>query len=934
MVEKMLKQEAVDKIKEIMGREFSVEQQEMITHFGKPLNGVAGAGSGKTTVSIGKIFYVILAKNVKPSEILSITFSKKASEEIEERYNTAKNALNKSLGSPVFKTFHAFFYSILRGIPEYRNISPCSYTDFMYDLLKEVKTDGVKTEQEVLEQYMRVRGVLVNYNISKDGLLTGTNENLIPVLKFDYNNYAKINKIYNNLKNINNKLDFDDMQSILLEYLETGRNADEIKKSFNNSFKHIILDEYQDVSPIQVDIMDKLMSDKQIQNLTVLGDDDQSQPANTDILMYGDSIKPIQDVQIGEKVVSYMQGDSFVLSNNKEYDKGYKITNKTTHYEKGLITVTTEDGHSSSYSKGHITYAKFNGNQNKFIVYILRDALNRYSVGQTKLFKNDGLVVFGLKEIMKKENYIQGWILNVFESSDDAKSLENEIKSKLYTDDSDITDSVSRILEDFGRDIQFPFIDKTKPKSALIHFESKISFELRACNLLPEVMDLIVREPITNEIFYNKLVNVDYYSDIHEFYSLEVEGYHNYVADNIVTHNCIYSFRGSQSDYIINFLDRYKNARRKFISKNYRCKNEILEEVIPMISNNKIRVDKELSAENEGGVVSYINTDDYSEFIRFKDMLMSDIKQGLDLEKEVAVLVRYNKNRMMLADKLAEEGVPTDIVHTKYLLQNNKIYQALFDIAKAIKNNDANLMKKHSTKAFKKVSSKQLDYYTNYQSDFVGDILNGELNVSADEFRYVKAIHESDNALIILANTWKLVKGYYAYMVDKKRLNEKDIKSIVTYILSLALSNSGQANISWEALLSAEEYKKAYLSDFIGDKNVLKIFTIHSVKGLEFNKVYIYGLDSDIVSEKDMKNYRMEALKTNSNDAVFSKNTKYIRSRIINALENTEDNVEEERRIFYVSCTRAIDELVICYSGSNMFQLLYEMKSFNNSVVE
>lgn len=663
----LTKEDAISKVKEVMGREFSDEQVDIITHYNKPLNGIAGAGSGKTTVSIGKILYLMIYKNVQPYEILSITFSKKASAEIEERYLDAKNKLNPSLGSPVFKTFHALFLSIIKSIPEYRNIQICDYNRFLYDLLKEISSDGVKTNKEILEQYMRIRGVLINYNVSKDGLLEKKDISLLKDVNFNYDNYVKVIRLYNNLKEFNNCLDFDDMQTLLLSYLQTNDNASELISRFNQSFKHIILDEYQDISPIQIEILDLLMDDKQIRNMVVVGDDDQS----------------------------------------------------------------------------------------------------------------------------------------------------------------------------------------------------------------------------------------------------------------------IYGFRGSNPEYIIRFLERYKNARRKFISKNYRCKSNILEEVIPMISENKNRVSKDLSSANEGGSVTYLNTDNKSEFDLMKNQLLKDLENATDLSKDIAVLVRFNKDRTLLADKLAEEGVPVDIKDTKYLLQNNKIYLALFEIATAIKNDDVNMLRKHITKCFKNVSAKVLDRYSNYDS-FVSDILDGSLKVSPEEKSYVENIYNSDNAYIILSNTWLLIKNYYIFMIKKKIISQKDLNSIVKYILELAISSDGSYSVSWQALLDAEVFKKAYLTDFIDDDNVFKIYTIHSVKGLEFKKVYIYGLDSDIVSDKDMDKYNRT--KEKENNGVFDRNSFYDANKISLALSGTESNVEEERRIFYVACTRAIDDLVIAYSGENMFSLLREMKTFRENI--
>lgn len=388
----------------------------------------------------------------------------------------------------------------------------------------------------------------------------------------------------------------------------------------------------------------------------------------------------------------------------------------------------------------------------------------------------------------------------------------------------------------------------------------------------------------------------------------------------------LYSFRGSQSEYIINFPERYKNARRKYISKNYRCKSNILNEVIPMISKNKNRVEKDLCASNEGGLVEYLNTDDPSEFKKLKEMLEKDVATSSDLSNDVAILVRFNRNRMLLADTLAEIGIPVDILSSQYLLQNNAIYKSLFGLATAIKHNDVYLLKTHKTKCLKTIPPAKLDDYIKYKENFVEDIITGKLRVSDDEKEYVRRIYSSENSYVILANTWMLVRDFYEYMVDKNRLKKKDVNSTLEYILGLTKSSDGQPSVSWDSLLKAESYKKAYLTDFIGDNNVLKIHTFHSVKGLEFKKVYLYGLDSDIVSIKDWKLDKLN--KRNMKKGVFDEGASYSQNRVKKALSNFDTDVEEERRVFYVACTRAIDELYICYSKEAQFALLREMATY------
>lgn len=368
------------------------------------------------------------------------------------------------------------------------------------------------------------------------------------------------------------------------------------------------------------------------------------------------------------------------------------------------------------------------------------------------------------------------------------------------------------------------------------------------------------------------------------------------------------------------------NARRKIISINYRCKSAILEEVVPMISNNQDRVDKSLVAHNEGGEVSYLNISDNSEFNVLRENLLGDLNSDIDIDKDVAVLVRFNKDRMLLADKLAEYSIPVDITHTKYILQNDNIYKALVEVATALRTRDPYLMKKHITKCFRGISTHSLDNYLSPNEDFVEDMLRFRLKISKEDLELLKIITTSTNAYTIITHTWKLVKDFYTYMIRMKRLSEKDVLTIISYVINLSLDSEGKATVAWDSFLQAENYKKSYLTEFINDPHVFKIYTMHSVKGLEFSKVYLYGLSGDIVSEEDVVNRPYdEIVKSN---ATFEEEETYDKSKIELALSAHKVNIEEERRVFYVACTRAINSLVICYYGDNLFALLPEMKNF------
>src|SRR5699024_7197988 len=176
------------------------------------------------------------------------------------------------------------------------------------------------------------------------------------------------------------------------------------------------------------------------------------------------------------------------------------------------------------------------------------------------LYRNDGShAVFGLKWRLKQEKATEGWVLDIFDTKREAMREEQVISYKygvpraIFTvdtagtlyDDSDLNyifDNIPnlegralKILDDYGRKKEYPLCSKVDPELHKENYTSNATFRIRACNLVPEKMEMVVREP-DNSIKYSALKEVNYIEGMHDFVSLKVDGYKTYVADNIATH--------------------------------------------------------------------------------------------------------------------------------------------------------------------------------------------------------------------------------------------------------------------------------------------------------------------------------------------------------------------------------------------------------------
>jgi DNA helicase-2/ATP-dependent DNA helicase PcrA len=231
---------------------------------------LAGAGSGKTRTVTHRVAY-LLENGVNPSEILLLTFTNKAAAEMQER---VKKLRNLEIGLPYAGTFHSIFYKILKIYSESAGISKNFViidSDDSLDLIKKILKNGYNEEKN---KFFPTPRAIQNYiSLAKNNL---TNlEVVVSKQSEDHlyflDNLVSIREEYENKKRAQNLLDFDDLLFCFLNLLE---KSPEIREKFQNQFKYILVDEYQDVNNLQDRIVG-ILSEKH-KNLLVVGDDAQS----------------------------------------------------------------------------------------------------------------------------------------------------------------------------------------------------------------------------------------------------------------------------------------------------------------------------------------------------------------------------------------------------------------------------------------------------------------------------------------------------------------------------------------------------------------------------------------------------------------------------------------------------------------------------------
>ena len=291
------------------------EQKEAVFHTEGPLLLLAGAGSGKTRCLTHRIAYLIDEMGVKPWNILAITFTNKAAGEMRERVN---QLVDYGADQVWVSTFHSMCVRILR-----RHIDRIGFANefTIYD------TDDQKTVMknickrlEINTKIYKERALLGTISSAKDELIGVSEYELNAANDINQRTYARVYREYQETLQKNNALDFDDL---IVKTVELFKSCPEILDYYQEMFRYIMVDEYQDTNTAQFELV-RLLAQKN-RNLCVVGDDDQSiykfRGANIrnilDFEKYFPEAKVIKLEQNYRSTQSILDAANAVISNNE-----------------------------------------------------------------------------------------------------------------------------------------------------------------------------------------------------------------------------------------------------------------------------------------------------------------------------------------------------------------------------------------------------------------------------------------------------------------------------------------------------------------------------------------------------------------------------------------------------------------------------------------
>ncbi len=236
------------------------DQEKAILHTAGPAQIIAGPGSGKTFVIVHRILHLITKQGIDPARILVITFTKAAALEMQERFFR----LTRPKRPPVrFGTFHAVFYHILKQSARYQGYSIMTESEKRNRIrqLARMYNRFASVQEEDLEELTTLVSACKTTGEVKKLSIQGMEEEDIRFLVKEYESYQQEFR----------QMDFDD---IMLHCHRLLQEDKELLTRWQGQFHYILVDEFQDISPLQYEIIRMLAAPEQ--NLFIVGDDDQS----------------------------------------------------------------------------------------------------------------------------------------------------------------------------------------------------------------------------------------------------------------------------------------------------------------------------------------------------------------------------------------------------------------------------------------------------------------------------------------------------------------------------------------------------------------------------------------------------------------------------------------------------------------------------------
>src|SRR5688500_17080738 len=370
-------------------------QRDAVTHGEGPLLILAGAGSGKTRVLTHRIAYLLRTGQARADEILAITFTNKAAQEMRGRVELLVGRATRAMW---VMTFHSACARMLRA-----DAHRLGYTRqfTIYDgadsrrLIKRCLDD-----LDVDPKRFTPRAMQAQISDAKNKLRSAEDYRQLVGSYFEQT-VADVYEHYERELHRMNAMDFDDLLVRSVNLLELFH---EVRDRYATAFRWVLVDEYQDTNHAQYRWLQLLASEHR--NLAVVGDDDQCLIEGTPVTMGDGSIKPIEDVQVGDEVLScYGSGDF----------RPARVTGRHVAKARLGIRIRTASGRELVSTRVHTHFAGSRPGHPPaaHLTYLMSGGERGFRVGVTRTYGGSDKPRIGLPTRAMQECADAGWILPI-----------------------------------------------------------------------------------------------------------------------------------------------------------------------------------------------------------------------------------------------------------------------------------------------------------------------------------------------------------------------------------------------------------------------------------------------------------------------------------------------------------------------------------------
>ena len=838
------------------------EQRRAVETTEGPLLIQAGAGSGKTKTLTHRIAYLIASQRATPYTILAVTFTNKAAKEMRARVGQLVGQNSDHRGfMPYMGTFHGICVRLLRQDGEYIGI-PRSFVIFD-------ESDRQAAVKQASKQLMIDEKAFPARLLS--GIISSAKNDMIGPGEFAgtanspaQRAAAQVFPLYEKSLRDAAALDFDDLINRMVHLLQTQT---EVRAKWQQQFRYIMIDEYQDTNTAQYQLV-KLLTNEH-RNVAVVGDDWQCLLPDTLIETSNGPVR-IADITTGTMVraASGLGATNYfkVKSVRKSEFVGEVITFKT--IESKVITCTPNHilfagPHEPTLKQSTNRLDLFGG------VSANSESIDKISNLMIKLNQASDRALFeglGFSVSIKADKNIYAVL-----SSPDFGYLETILRSLPIT----YQKPISRRSHLVARNIEETFL----PARVLSKGMTLTTFE--EGNLETDIISSLDYEP------YSGLV-----------YDLDVETVHNYIANGIVVHNSIYSWRGADFRNILNFEKDYQDCAVIKLEQNYRSTNHILKAAHAIITKNTQRSDKELWTDAGDGLpVQMLQVvSERAEGEAIIRRVRNGVDGGLRHYRDFAVLYRTNAQSRSIEEALVHYGIPYRIVGGQRFYDRKEIKDLMAYLRLIFQPEDRVSFERVVNVPTRGVGAKSLQGFFAWRVSENLTLFDALQRAATCPGITAKARNALSELGDILASLRLLIdESSVAGLID----------SLLRRIGYLQFLSDGspqgearQENVK-ELLSVAQEYQDVGLEGFLEevalvsdldsanfDGDAVTLMTLHAAKGLEFPVVFMSGLEESIFPHS---------------------------RALYDPLE-----MEEERRLCYVGMTRARQELYMLHASSRL----------------